>query len=102
MHMTWRSLAQDLDGGGGRRSSTGDAEPITHTMGERLDIVYPLHRRLLRTLNFPGVIWEFRRRGDSWSRARYHTHLWVWGFIRSPSEAGRDTSRRPTGRVIGR
>ena len=46
---------------------------------------HPLSRRLLRTLNYPGIFMEF---SDSWSLARQHTHLWVWGLIEAPSERG--------------
>ena len=51
-----------------------------------LEAAYPLPRRLLRTLNYPGIFLAFRHCGDSWSLARQHTHLWVWGFMPAPSE----------------
>ena len=51
-----------------------------------LEAAYPLSRRLLRTLNYPGIFLAFRHTGDSWSLARQHTHLWVWGFMSAPSE----------------
>ncbi len=60
--------------------------PITYLMDNIVAAAHPLPRRLLRALNYPGIILEFRRAGDSWSLARQHTHLWVWGLMQAPSE----------------
>ena len=51
-----------------------------------LEAAYRLPRRLLRAVNYPGILLEFWRSGDSWSLAWEHTHMWVWGLAQAPSE----------------